>query len=113
MRQYELWWANLPRPTGHRPVLLLSRTSAYEHLTGVLVVEITSTIRSIPVEVTLGRSEGLRHSSVASLDNIRAIPKRLLERRIGTLHPLRILEVKRALGYALDWPELKQDVGGA
>jgi hypothetical protein len=35
------------------------------------------------------------------------VPKESLEGRIGVLATKRIREVKRALGYALAWPELK------
>ncbi len=107
MRQYELWWARLPDPIGRRPVMLLSRSSAYEYLTRVIVVEVTSTVRAIPVEVSLGTSEGLRRKCVANLDNMHVIPKGSLEKRIGALSPRRTPEVKQALGYALGWPELK------
>ena len=31
MRQFEIWWANLPAPAGRRPVLLLSRNDAYRY----------------------------------------------------------------------------------
>jgi len=105
--QYELWWAALPPPIGRRPVLLLSRSSAFEYLTKVIVAEITSTVRRIPQEVPVGRPEGLPSSSVVNLDNVHVIPKGSLDRRIGALAPARAREVKRALGYALDWPELK------
>lgn len=108
MKQYEIWWAELPEPMGRRPVLLLSRDSAYEYLSGVIVVEITSTIRGIPVELRLGTAEGLRRLSVANLDNVHVIPKRLLTRRIGAVRRSRTEEVKRALGFALGWPELKE-----
>lgn len=107
MKQYEIWWANLPAPIGRRPVLLLSRSSAYEYLNRVAVVEVTSTIRRIPVEVLLGRAEGLSRRSVANFDNVHVIPKRSLASRIGALRPGRVQEAKRALSYALDWPELK------
>jgi mRNA interferase MazF len=107
VRQYEIWWANLPEPIGRRPVLLLSRDGAYEYLNRVLVVEITSTVRDIPVEVALGRAEGLRHRSVANLDSVHVVPKARLTRRIGAIAPDRVPEVKRALGFALAWPELK------
>jgi mRNA-degrading endonuclease toxin of MazEF toxin-antitoxin module len=54
MKQYELWWASLPRRAGRRPVLLPSRGAAYEYLNKVLAVEITSTVsgsaNSLPVE---------------------------------------------------------------
>jgi mRNA interferase MazF len=107
VKQYEVWWADLPSPVGRRPVLLLSRDSAYEYLRRVIVVEITTTVRAIPVEVPLGRTEGLRHPSVANLDNVHVLPKGRLTSRIGVLRPPRVPEVKRALGYALGWAELK------
>ena len=44
MKQYEIWWASLPQPAGRRPVLLLSRDSAYLYLRKFLAVEITSNI---------------------------------------------------------------------
>ena len=84
MRQYELWWAQMPDPIGRRPVLLLSRNPAYEYLTRVIVVEITSTIRSIPVEVSLGPGEGLRHRSVANFDNVHLAAK---QRLLSYWHP--------------------------
>lgn len=102
-----MWWANLPSPIGRRPVLLLSRDSAYEYLSRVIVAEITSTVRAIPVEVSLGRAEGLPHRSVANLDNVHVVAKDRLDARIGALRPARAIEVKRALGYALGWVELK------
>jgi mRNA interferase MazF len=107
MRQYEIRWANLPVPIGRRPVLLLTRTSGYAYLNKVIVAEVTSTIRGIPQEVLLGKKEGLQHSSVANMDNLHVVPKSLLGDRIGTLESGREAEIKRSLGYALDWPELK------
>jgi mRNA interferase MazF len=107
MRQFEVRWANLASPAGRRPVLLLSRTPAYEYLSKVLVAEITTTVRGIPQEVPLGKLEGLPRSCVANLDALRSIPRTLVGDRLGWLGPRRHGEVKRALGYALDWPELK------
>lgn len=106
MKQYEIWWADLPKPVGRRPVLLLTRTSAYGYLNKAIVAEITTTIRGIPQEVPLGVLEGLG-LSVANLDNIHVVAKKLLEERAGVLSLARQREVKRALGYALDWAELK------
>jgi len=97
----------MPEPIGRRPVLLLSRSPAYEYLTRVIVVEIASTIRNIPVEVGVGPTEGLRHRSVANFDNVHVVAKERLVSRIGSLKPRRVGEVKRALGFALDWPQLK------
>ena len=107
MKQYEVRWANLPAPVGRQPLLLLSRTPAYAYLNKVVVGAVTSTIRGIPQEVTLGRHEGLARPSVVNFDNIHIIAKTRLGDRLGSLAPGRMGDVKRALGYALDWPELK------
>lgn len=106
MKQYEIWWANLPLPVGRRPVLLLSRNPAYAYLNKVLVAEITTTVRSIPQEVGVGRPEGLPSASVANLDNLHTIAKKQLTKRVGALRPSREIEIKRALGHAVGWLEL-------
>jgi mRNA-degrading endonuclease toxin of MazEF toxin-antitoxin module len=43
VRQYQIRWAELPEPIGRRPVMLLTRTPAYEYLAKVIVAEITTT----------------------------------------------------------------------
>jgi mRNA interferase MazF len=106
VKQYETWWAELPEPIGKRPVILLSRDSAYEYLHRVLAVEVTSRVRGIPQEIALGAREGLPRRCVANLDNLRAVPKTALRERAGRLAPRRVEELKRALGYALGWTEL-------
>lgn len=106
MRQYDIWWADLPPPVGRRPVLLLTRSPAYAYLNKVIVVEVTSTVRGIPQEVPLGQAEGLA-PSVANFDNVHVVATRQLTERAGALAAAREPEVKRALGYAVDWPELK------
>lgn len=104
--QYDIWWARLPEPVGRRPVLLLGRTESLRYLTRVLVVEVTTTIRSIPQEVALGKREGLPRSCVANLDALRTMPRAYLEMRMGRLAASRHVEVKRALGHVVHWPEL-------
>ena len=106
MKQYEIWWADLPRPAGRRPVLLLNRDGAYTFLNKVVAAEITTTIRRIPIEVPLGVAEGLPKKCVVNCDNLRTISKQNLVERISRLLPQRIPEVKRAVGYALGWEEL-------
>jgi mRNA interferase MazF len=107
MKQYEIRWAELPAPIGRRPVVLLTRTPGYDYLTKIIVAEVTTTIRGIPQEVALGRKEGMRERCVANFDNVHVILKTTLRERAGALGPGRHREVKRALGYALDWAELK------
>ena len=106
MKQYEIWWAVLPPPAGRRPVLLLSRDAAYERLSRVTAVEVTSHARGIPQELQLGADEGLSLRSVANFDNVAAVPRDCLDVRIGAFAPERIVDVKHALGCAFGWPEL-------
>jgi len=110
MTQYEVWWADLPKPVGRRPVLLLTRPSGYQYLDKFVAAEITTTIRSIAQEVRLGKSEGLR-PCVANLDNVRTIGRSALVKLAGRLADSRHAEVKRALGFALGWAELIQADG--
>ncbi len=106
LKQYEIWWAQLPAPAGRRPVLLLSRDDAYSVLNKFIAGEITTTIRDIPVEVRLTRNEGMEKPCVVNLDNLRTVAKASLISRVGRVGQGRIAEVKRALGYALRWDEL-------
>ncbi len=107
MKQYEIRWASMPAPIGRRPVLLMTRTPASGYLNKLIVAEVTSTVRDIPQEVPVGANEGLAHPSVVNFDNVHVVAKKLLGELIGTLDPSREHEAKRALGYALDWSELK------
>ena len=108
MKQYEIWWAELPAPIGRRPVLLLSRNQAYRILKRVTVAEVSTTIRNIPVEVELGLDEGLERTSVANVDNIHALAISRLSSKIGELSDERVWDVERALGYAFDIDRLKE-----
>jgi len=107
MKQYDIRWAKLPQPIGRRPVLLLTRTAAYAYLNKVIIAEVTSTVRGIPQEVAFGEPEGLPRASVVNQDNMHVVPKDLIGAQIGALASSRQREIKRALGYVLDWPEMK------
>lgn len=87
-------------------MLLLGRTEGCAYLERVLVAEVTTTVRGIPQEVRLGRREGMLRACVANLDAARSVPRSCLTERIGSLTFARHVEVKRALGHVLHWPEL-------
>ena len=108
MKQYDIWWAELPPPAGRRPVLVLTRTAACRYLNKVMVAEITTTVRGIAQEVALGPDEGLPAACVANFDNVQTIAKPLLVLQVGRLAAGRYREVKRALGHALDWAEIAE-----
>lgn len=102
MRRGEVWWANLPKPAGRRPVVLLSRTRAIDVREFITVAEITRTIRNIPTEVRLGREDGLPAACVANTDVINTIAKQQLQGLIASLSPIKQRELDQALKFALD-----------
>ena len=104
MRRGEVWWGQLPPPIGRRPVVLLSRDSAYQVRLAVTVAPVTRTIRNIPVEVSLDQSDGLPSRCVVNLDDIATIPKALIKRRIAALSVEKMQEVEAAIRFALDLP---------
>lgn len=84
--QGELWLLETPN-NKNRPVLVVSRNEAIPVLNNVVVAPVTSTIRHIPTCVPVGRGHGIDHDSVATFDNMAAVPKALLATRLGGLGP--------------------------
>ena len=101
MKRGEVWWASLPGPAGHRPVLLLSRDSAYEVRRLVIVAPVTTRVRRIPTEVSLGPEDGLPRASVADLDTLATVPKDSLQERIAVLSQDKLRAVEAAIHFAL------------
>ena len=101
MRRGEVWWANQPDPIGKRPVVLLSRDEAYSVRNAVTIAQVTATIRNIPVEVYLDKSDGLPKKCVVNLDTITTIRKELLSERICALKPEKIEQINKAIKFAL------------
>ena len=83
--QGEIWWADLPAPSGRRPILILTRSDAIPLLTNVTVAPLTRTVRGIPAEVALSVTDGVPTDCAVSLENILTVPQELLARRIAQL----------------------------
>lgn len=81
--------------------MLLSRDEAYNVRNAVTVAEVTTNIRDIPVEVPLGKEEGLSKKCVANLDTIITIRKALLLGRICSLSQEKLKAIDNAIKFAL------------
>ncbi len=92
----DVWWYEDPR-AGRRPFLVLSRNEAIPVLNEVLAVPVTRTVRHIPTEVELDRSDGMPTDCALALDNVGTIRPALCTRRITHLAAERMLEVCEAL----------------
>jgi mRNA interferase MazF len=100
VRRGDVYWAQFSKPIGKRPVVLVSRDEAYSIKTRVTVVVVTRTVRGIPTEVRVGRSEGLPKAGVANADEFVTIPVTTLRERIATLSRSKLDEIDATLRFA-------------
>ncbi|MGI8793733.1 MAG: type II toxin-antitoxin system PemK/MazF family toxin [Acidimicrobiales bacterium] len=82
--QAELWLMETPNQKS-RPVLVVSRDEVIPVLNNVIVAPVTSTIRTIPTCIPVGPAQGIDRDSVATFDNLSAVPKSVLTVRLGAL----------------------------
>ncbi len=104
MRRGEVWWANFPAPSGKRPVVLVSRDDAYAFRDFIMIAPVTTRVRGLPAEVSLGLVEGLPKPCVANLDSLDTVAKRYLVQRAGALSAEKLRELEEAIGFALELP---------
>ena len=97
----EVWWADLPQPTGHRPVVLISRDEAYSYRELVTIAPVSRRIRGIPAEVTLSPEDGMPQNCAVNLDSMTTVPKARLERHIASLSADKLRAVDSAIHFAL------------
>jgi mRNA interferase MazF len=97
VRRGELW---LVRSDKDRPAIVLTRDPLADRLNAVLVVAVTSTVRNLPVEVPLDRSDGVRRPAVANLDMTQRMSRDAFLRKIGSVRPSTMDAICDALHYA-------------
>lgn len=102
MRRGEVWWGEAAPPVGARPFLVVSRDILNQIRDSVIVSPVTSRIRGVPTEVTLGAAEGLPRPSAANLNTLMTLKQQQFTQMAGTLSPARLEEVNAALRWALD-----------
>jgi mRNA interferase MazF len=93
---------HLARLDKARPVVVLTRELVRPHLTTVTIAPITSTIRGLSTEVTVGSANGLDRPSTVSCENITTIPRELLGEQIGMLLDSQEPQLSKAISIAFD-----------
>ena len=88
--------------TRTRPVLVLTREYILDRLTRVTVAPITSRVRGIRTEVSVGSRNGLDHESVVSCDNIVTVAKVDLGAPVGYLLDEQEAALSAAIRHAFD-----------
>lgn len=81
-RRGDVWFADVPGEK-RRPVLVLTRDPMGRILHSVICAPITSRIRGLSTEVSLGPESGLAVESVANFDNMLLLARTRLIRRLG------------------------------
>jgi mRNA interferase MazF len=71
-------------------------------LNAVIVAPVTSTVRGVSTEVPVGSEDGVRHPSVANLDNVQLVARERFRRRVGRARPATMAALCSALSVAVD-----------
>lgn len=101
MQRGEIWWANLGKPPGRYPVVLISRQRAIEVRNQVCVALVTPQVRNISSEVQLENFEGIPNPCVINCDEVRMVYKEELIKCIALLPSEKIVAMDNALRFAL------------
>jgi mRNA interferase MazF len=109
-RRGDIYWVSLDPTVGTeiaktRPAVIVSNDDGNELSARVIVAPTTSSnvTRVYPFEVLVQAGEGgLAHTSKVALDQMRAVDKQRLGRRIGSLAAERMEDIDRAIRLTLD-----------
>lgn len=101
MKRGEVRWYKFAKPDKKRPVLILTRDSVLEYLGEVTVAPITTTIRDIPSEVFLAKGDGMPRDCAVNCDHLQTVSMGNIGPLITTLPPAKMLDVGRAVRFAL------------
>jgi len=111
MQRGEVWWADLPEPTGaipgyRRPVLLIQADAfTQSRIATVIAVIITSnlSIATAPGNVFLRATEsGLLKDSVINVSQIITLDKQLLDEQVGHVTAATLAAVENGIRLVLD-----------
>jgi mRNA interferase MazF len=102
MKRGEIRWYKFSPPDKKRPVLILTRDSILDYLGEVTVAPVTSTVREIPSEVFLSKSEGMPRDCAINLDHIQTVSKGKIGPLITTVSPQKMKQVREAIAFTLN-----------
>jgi|SRR5450631_1768036 len=101
MKRGEVRWYRFNAPDKKRPVVILTRNPILEYMNEVTVAPITSTVRDIPSEVFLSKQDGMHTDCAINCDHIQTVSKAKIGSVITALSNEKIIELHKAIGFAL------------
>src|SRR5574337_222152 len=102
MKRGEIRWYRFKAPDRQRPILILTRDSSLEYFGEVTVAPVTSTIRDIPSEVLLTKSDGMPTECAINCDHIQTVSRGNIGSVITILSPEKLQAVRAAVMFALN-----------
>ena len=111
MQRGDIWWANLPDPTGsapsfRRPVLLIQADAfTQSQIATVVILPLTSNLRlaGAPGNIPLRAAEfGLPRDSVVNVSRVMTLDKSDLTELIGRISPAMLYQIEQGLRKVLD-----------
>ncbi len=102
MKHGEIRWYKFSAPDKKRPVVILTRDSVLEYLGEVTIAPITTIVRDIPSEVFLSTVDGMPKDCAVNCDHLQTVSKGKIGPLITSLPRTKMLEVGRAIRFALD-----------
>jgi mRNA interferase MazF len=111
MQRGDIWWANLPEPTGsesgyRRPVLVIQADAfTRSRIATVIIVAITSNLRlaTAPGNVFLPAAEsGLPKDSVVNVSQIITLDKSMLDEYVDRISATTLTQVEEGIRLVLD-----------
>ena len=102
MKHGEIRWYKFLKPDKKRPVLILTRDSVLDYLGETTIAPITSTVRNIPSEVFLSRTDGMPRDCAVNCDHLQTVSKEKIGSLIASLPRDKMVDVGRAIRFALN-----------
>lgn len=102
MKRGEIRWYKFTRPDKKRPVLILTRDSVMEYLGELTIAPITTTVRNIPSEVFLSKTDGMPRDCAVNCDHLQTVSKGRIGTLITSLSATKMFDVAKAVRFALN-----------
>jgi mRNA interferase MazF len=91
---------------GERPAVILQNDLGNQYSSTTIVVPMTTTLREMPVHVSLRKTDGVEEPCMLLLEQIHTIDKKRLIKRLGKVNEAKWKEILEALLYSLGFHTL-------
>jgi len=105
IKQGDIYWVTFRAPDKRHPVVVLTRNNAIRYLSSITVAPITTTLRGVGSRVHLTPDDGVLEVCEVNLDSVQTLDKSKLERYITHLSDKKMMEICRAIQYALGFDD--------